>query len=334
MSDRQEKPEPSLHASSQRDRRLSDEAIDWLVRLASGRATPRDRLAFLAWRARSPEHEQAAHDTEALLRDLGDTRAADLLRQNPEIVAREAGPSHRWRIGRRAVFTGAAAATAVAAAAGIGMFGPVAALYADHATSVGERRQVSLPDGSVAFLNTATALSVDYSDAHRRLTLHGGEAQFEVAKDAARPFIVTARGAETRAVGTIFTVRCGEGETDVTVSEGTVEVRVGAHEAVRLDAGQRLSYGAAGPRAPEVIDVDAATAWRRGKLIFNRRPLQEVVTELERYRSGRIVILSERLKTLQVTGVFDLDDPDTLLRTIEETTKARLVHLPLVTLIR
>jgi transmembrane sensor len=314
--------------------RLSDEAIDWLVRLSSGRATPRDRLAFLAWRARSPEHELAAHDAEALLRDVGDTRAADLLRRHPEMVAQAAGPAHRWRIGRRALFGGTAAAAAVAAAAGVGMFGPMAALYADYATSIGERRQVALPDGSIAFLNTATALSVDYSDAYRRLVLHGGEAQFEVAKDAARPFIVTARNAETRAVGTIFTVCCREAETDVTVSEGTVEVQVGTREAVRLDAGQRLSYTAAGARAPEAIDADAATAWRRGKLIFNRRPLQEVVTELERYRSGRIVILGERLKTLRVTGVFDLDEPDTLLHTIEATTMARLVHLPLLTLIR
>ena len=132
MSDRQESP--------QRDARLSDEAIDWLVRLSSGRATPRDRLAFLAWRARSPEHELAAHDAEALLRDVGDTRAADLLRQRPEIVAPAAGPAYRRHIGRRALFSGAAAATAVAAAASVGMFGPMAALYADHATSVGERR--------------------------------------------------------------------------------------------------------------------------------------------------------------------------------------------------
>ncbi len=83
-----------------------------------------------------------------------------------------------------------------------------------------------------------------------------------------------------------------------------------------------------------MVDVDAATAWQRGKLIFNRRPLENVVAELQRYRTGRIVILGDRLKTLEVTGVFDLDDTDRILRTIEETTKARVVQMPLFTIIR
>ena len=211
---------------------------------------------------------------------------------------------------------------------------PLSALYADHATGVGGRKRVALADGTVVILNTATAVSVDYSGKERRVVLHDGEALFEVAKDANRPFIVVAGDVEVRAVGTAFVVRLKDACEHVTVSEGTVEVKIGSRPAIKVEAGQRLGVGEGDRFKLRTVDIDAATAWQRGKLIFNRRPLDSVVTELQRYRAGRIVVLGERLKALEVTGVFDLDDTDRILRTIEETTKARIVNMPLLTVIR
>jgi transmembrane sensor len=310
---------------------LSDEAIDWLVRLNSGRAIAEDRRAFRRWRRRSAAHEAAAREAEAIFGGVGETRQADRLRRGSEPLPFR--PRAR-RLSRRFVFAGATAASVAAVAVGVNAFGPLAAFYADHATRVGERRRVALPDGSMAFLNTATALSVDYSVETRRLVLHQGEALFEVAKDRNRPFVAVAGDLEAWALGTTFAVRRVDANSDVIVTEGTVEVRLGTQDAVRLEAGQSLDFGA-GPRPrARTGDADAATAWQRGKLIFNRRPLQDVVAELERYRAGRIAIMGERLKTLQVTGVFDLDDPDRLLRALAETTQARIVEMPLLTIIR
>ncbi len=199
---------------------------------------------------------------------------------------------------------------------------------------MGERKRVALDDGSVVTLNTATALSVDYSGHERRIALHDGEALFEVAKDPNRPFVVTAGSGQARAVGTAFVVRRNEACEHVIVTEGTVELTIGKAAPVRLEAGQRLGFGEGERQEVRTVDVDTLTAWQRGKLIFNRRSLQSVVDELQRFRRGRIVIANDQLKTLQVTGVFDLDEPDRLLRTLEETTKARVVHLPLLTIIR
>lgn len=312
---------------------LSDEAIDWLVRLSSGRASPKDRLAFLRWRGRSPLHEAAVCEAEQILRALGQTQQADRVRQQGEPISFTALPV-RHRVGRRYLLAGAAAASVAAVAVGLPTVWPLASLYADQATAVGERRRTELADGSVVFLNTDTALSIDYAGPDRRIVLHHGQALFEVARDPNRPFVVAAAGAETRALGTIFAVHRTATCADVIVTEGAVEVRVGTRAIVRLDAGQRLNFGARASLEPRTIDADAATAWQRGKLIFNRRPLQSVVAELERYRAGRIVVLGEQLKALQITGVFDLDDTDRLLRTIEETTKATVVHMPLLTVIR
>lgn len=314
---------------------LSDTAIDWMVRLSSGRATPQDRMVFLRWRGQSAAHEAAAREAEVLMRDVGSTRQADALRMGARAVTTQPV----WRpverpLRRRFLMGGVAAASLAVAAVSVEALGPFAAIYADHATRVGERRRVDLPDGSVATLNTATALSLDFSEERRRIVLHGGEALFEVSKDPNRPFSVISEDAQTRALGTVFAVKRSGDCADVVVREGTVEVRVGASAPVRVDAGQRLDFVGRRRLEPRIVDADRETAWQRGKLIFNRRRLESVVAELERYRPGRIVVLGDQVKNLEVTGVFDLDDPDRLLRTLGDATQVRIAQLPLLTIIR
>lgn len=331
MSDSEQRPPVALAADVSR----SDEAIDWLVRLSSGRASPKDRLAFLRWRGRSAQHEAAAREAEDILRGVDETRQADRLRRGSEplpIPSTYARGGRRF--GRRFVFGGLAAASVAAVAVALPALGPFSSLYADYATSVGEHKRVELPDGSVALLNTATALSVDQSGPQRRVVLHDGEALFEVARDPSRPFIVVAGNAQVRAVGTAFTVRRHEGWESVIVSEGVVEVTADGLSPVRLEAGQRLDVGGGESRQVIAVDIDSVTAWQRGKLIFNRRPLESVVAEIQRYRTGRIVIANDRLRTMLVSGVFDLADSDLLLQAIEDTTKAQVVRLPLLTIIR
>lgn len=321
---------------------LDEEALDWLVRVGFGTARPDE---FAAWRARSPAHEQAARSAEALWRDIGHTATAaefsrrEAVRSRPQSLpagGMRRGPDRRpGRLGRRAAMTGAMAASAAALVAASGLFGPLAGLTADHATRPGERREVSLPDGSVVVLNTSTALSVRFTAAERRIVLTTGEAFFAVAKDPDRPFVVAARGGETRAIGTAFAVRTDGDEVRVTVSEGIVEVTAAAGGPVRLLAGQGAGYGGAvGKPVPQRVNEAVATAWRRGKLIFNQRPLVEVAAEISRYRSGRVVVANPELERLPVTGVFELDDQDAMLRAIEQALPVRVLQLPLLTVLR
>ena len=312
------------------DKSLSDEAIDWLVRLNSGRPSPMDQLAFRRWRSRSSAHEAAAAEAEAILGGVDRTRQADRMRRGGEPIPFR--PASR-RIGRRLALTGAIAASAAAIVVALPALEPLSSIYADHATSVGERRRVVLPDGSIATLNTATALSVHYSDSQRRIVLHDGEALFDVRRDPGRPFVVAAGPLQVRAIGTAFIVNLEAPGECVIVTEGTVEVMAERAAPIRLDAGQRLDIGQGDTREIRDIDIDAAVAWRRGKLIFNNKPLQSVVAELQRYRPGRMIIANGQLKNLHVTGVFDLDDPDRLLRAVGEATGAQVILLPLLTVI-
>lgn len=312
------------------DSAVTEEALDWLVRLNFGTVS---RTEFAAWRARSPAHEEAARAAEALWRDVGATDTAADFARRETAGRRPARPV--FRPGRRVVMTGALAASAALVVGGSGVFGPLSGLTADHATRPGERRQVLLPDGSTLLLNTATALSVAFTPDERRIRLATGEAFFEVAKDPERPFVVAAGEGETRAVGTAFTVRADGDGVQVTVTEGVVEVAARSVPPLRLVAGQGAAYGgtAVAPSAYPVNEA-VATAWRRGKLIFNQRPLVEVAAEMSRYGAGRIVVVNEDLKPLPVTGVFELDDPDGMLRAIERSLPVKILRLPLLTLLR
>jgi transmembrane sensor len=305
------------------DTALSDEAIDWMVKLHSGRATTDDRAAFAAWRRTSNEHERAAGEAETIWHGLG--KAGDQVRRE----------ERKTKLTRRAILGAGMLMAGGVALERSGAIGPH--LFADHVTGIGEQRSIGLPDGSSAFLSADTALSVDFSATERRLRLFRGEAIFTVAHDAGRAFLVETRDGRTRAIGTVFDVDIRPIEVVVTVLEGAVDIATSAEPfgTVIARADQRVRYGARGrPTAPETVDSDVETAWRRGKLIFDRRPLGDVVAEIERHRSGRIMIASDRLRSLEVTGVFDLAEPESVLRTIEMTLPVRVTRLPLVTIIR
>jgi transmembrane sensor len=315
--------------SNEQDK-LVEEAIGWLGRLGSGRA--RDRAGFAAWRARSPAHEVSAREAEALWRDLGETDHALAFRAQVLLHAAPPRPPAR---SRRAV-VGMSVAASTVLVLGTSQLLPLSSLRADHSTGTGERREVRLPDGSVVLLNTGSALSVSFTAQKRQVELLRGEALFQVAKDQARPFLVRADAGSVRAVGTEFAVRTLNDAIRVSVTEGVVEVLSDEAPAgaIRLKAGQTVTYGRQGRLgALQAVDTGAETAWRRGKLIFVQRPLAEVLTEIERYQRGRILILDDRLRRLNVTGVFDLADPAGSLAAIAQGLQADLTRLPLLTLL-
>ena len=93
-------------------------------------------------------------------------------------------------------------------------------------TKIGENKSHIMPDGSTLWLNSSTKIEVHYNNAFRRIKLLTGEAHFEVAKDASRPFEVYANDRLVRAIGTAFSVHKVDDNIEVIVSEGTVELAV------------------------------------------------------------------------------------------------------------
>jgi transmembrane sensor len=191
-----------------------------------------------------------------------------------------------------------------------------------------------LPDGSRLTLGAASAASVAFTEGARRIVLHGGRAHFDVSRDPARPFVVAAGRGEARVLGTVFQVaRAGDGAR-IAVAEGRVEVAASGGR-TRLAAGDEAGYDGDGRlSAVRAVDPAAETAWLRGRAIFDRRPLRDVIAAVAPYHAGRIVILTDRAAALEVTGVFDLADVDALLRAVERSLPVAVTRLPLLTAIR
>lgn len=297
---------------------LEDQAIEQWVHLTSGQASDADRHAFARWRGQSADHEAAARLAETMWQALPQTHTAQAFVAPPR---RERRPL-RW----------AALAAGLGALALTGLSEPAKVYFADYATAVGERRALTLEDGSQVWLNSGSALSVNYSAARREISLLKGEALFEVSKDAVRPFVVQSLGGSVQAVGTRFDVdRQGE-QVRVGVTEGEVRVSSGG-AVVPLKAAQRLAYTAgATPSATGVLDLGTASAWQRGKLIFNRQPLAEVFADIERYLPGSLVIAG-RLPSTAVSGVFNLDDVPGMLDMLARTQPVRIYRMPWLTVV-
>ncbi|WP_051682412.1 FecR family protein [Thalassospira permensis] len=335
---------------------LGDQAIEWLVMLQSGDATSRDHAAFADWCAQSPDHARAAAEAQSLFAAIGQTKVAQQWQENPDIqneigsfrspAPGAAAPRRQRRLqparsravwlrpGRLAIAGAMICALMLAIFGGLEATGPIARWTSDYSTAIGQQRVVTLPDGSIAHMNTASALSVDFSGPRREIRLEAGEVIFDVAKDADHPFIVSANGGAARAVGTVYGVRLEDGGANVTVREGIVEVTRGDSEPVRITVGQQAHYDTDGGLR-KITDADLAAygSWQRGKLIFNQRTLSDVMAELQRYQPGRIVVARDTLRDLKVTGVFETTDLDAVFASIAQTTSARVTRLPLLTII-
>lgn len=287
------------------------EALEWFARIKDEKATLEDQCAFAAWMAADPAHSVAFERAQALWDRF------DIIKPEYERL-RKSG-----RLRRRDVLLGGLAAAIIAPGTYL-LTRPGA--FSDHTTGIGERRIVTLPDGSTAELGSYSALSVDYTEHERRLTLDRGQAFFVVARDASRPFIVGAGVGSTHALGTQFDVKLVDDAVTVTVVEHSVSVHIPSAVPVEISEGWQVSYDAAGIAPPHQIDIATAQAWRQDRIVFEDVPLRDVLRELERYRRGRIVLMDDSIGNIPVTAIFETRKADAALRTIAETLPIRVLN--------
>ena len=219
-------------------------------------------------------------------------------------------------ISRRRMFMIGGGAAAAAAASVAAFMLRTESPPVTYSAQRGEIRLISLPDGSVITLDTASTVAVHYLSAYRNVELVAGRALFNVAKDKARPFVVMAGGLKVQAVGTSFAVRNGNARPpEVLVQEGIVDVGRQTEKApIRVGANMRVvAADMAGPGL-HVASVDPAAlsrelAWRQGKLSFEDVSLASAAEEFARYSDARIVIADPALRSVTITGVFSADNP-------------------------
>lgn len=281
------------------------EASAWFSRLNQRRVSTADVHAFAAWR-RTPANAEAYARVERLWESSGGLAADPDVQQMIEMAARPKKTRGRQRPLGYLAAAGAGAALVICAVVGWNALQPPT-----YGTEIGERRTIALADGSSVTLDTASRIQVRLSRDRRAIELIEGQALFDVAADASRPFVVSAGGVEVRALGTRFDVRRMNGGARVILAEGRVAVtKADAPEGGwTLSPGQQVLTTRTAPRV-EPVDVATATSWTTGRLIFDHTPLREAIAEMNRYSSVKVELASPGLAQTPVSGAFNAGDMD------------------------
>ena len=290
--------------------RLRDEAIDLMIRLQNDADNPVAIEMVRSWRARSPEHERAW------------ARVAKVHGAAGKVLTRHRKAVRHERLGltRRTLVIGGLVGLG-ATGAGYSLLPEVLRqARADFITGKGERRRLVLADGSIATLGPDSALGLDYTAARRGVNLLGGMAFFEVVPDAARPFAVAAGDVAVIALGTAFDASVDAGFVTVTVDHGIVEAQApGSTPATgaRLEAGEWFSFDPSsqsvdrGRREPGQIAL-----WRDNVIIAERETVAALVTRINRWLPGRVIMADPFIGAQRVSGIFDLNDPKRALEAV------------------
>jgi transmembrane sensor len=304
------------------------EAAAWRVHLFE--VGVESSMAFEAWLEASPLHREAWEEVQAPWRHIGEQAAAPeliALRRDALTRARE---SARGRVGVRwpRVWAGVVAAGLLLV---LGVQWTVRQPEV-YRTAFGERRVVMLQDGSRVTLDSGTLLRVSLSTDRRALELVEGQARFDVAHDAMRPFVVSARDRRIVALGTAFTVDLLGSGVVVTLLTGRVSVvresdagpsglllgrnAKHAEPPVSLRPGDQLSAAAEAPVAVRRPDLSRVTAWEQGRLVFDDQPLAVVAEQVTRHARDQSVRADPDVADLRLSGVFEAGDVATFVDTV------------------
>lgn len=296
-------------------------AIDWLLAMQhdAGQAQP----GLQAWLAAHPDHRRAWQRIEAVngqLRDAAHPVGAALTHA---MLAPARSPRRR----------GAIKALTVAVFAGSGAWLlqdqlPWRHWRADLRTAVGERRDVTLADGTRVQLNTDSALALQLSHEPHGLALLAGEALLSIGQPRHTFMLQTphgsvlARGSDAVINSAArFAVRLTGALSRLDVYQGVVEISTaGSGQQRVLQAGQRTSFGRHAIGAT-VAAQETDSAWSDGMLVANGMALADFLAELSRYRRGHLGC-DPAVAQLRVSGTYHLADPEAVIH-------ALLASLPL-----
>lgn len=289
------------------NRQVFETAASWYVQLQSQPPSLAEQKAWQLWIESDPAHLAAWNQMEQLQRHLG-TLPQDLKRR-----AFNSGQQRRQVL------------KLLLLAAGTGFVGwnvqqrtSLGYVWADYKTGVGQRRTVSLADGSQIQLNTDSAIDVAFDAAQRLIRLRSGEILIQTGKlGDQRPFYVQTRDGRIQALGTRFSVHQMSSSTRVGVQEDRVSVQPAQSSTAPLilKAGESTDFDSRHVGLTHPFQ-SSEVAWINGQLIVLNARLGDVIEALGRYRSG-VLHCDRRSRDLRVSGTFRLDSTDAVLANLQ-----------------
>jgi transmembrane sensor len=324
--------EPGFSLSDSSSERLS-KATDWFMRLRSEDADVDDLAQFQRRLEEDADNARAYREVCASWTAIGEHASAPEIMTGRRDALEDArqGARERWRpktlfflLSRvRAKESGRFAWAA--SIAGIA-FALVTALWLQtrpdvYSTGVGERRTLTMADGSVVTLDARTRIHVKYRDKERLIALEQGQARFDVAKDPSRPFRVKASNETVVALGTQFNVEIVDQNVLVTMIEGHVAIvpdtRPPATVArIELTAGEALHVRQDGKAIRlSKVNVERVTAWQSGKMFFDNEPLASAAERINRYAREQIRV-DPSAAQVGISGVFNAGDANAFIEAV------------------
>lgn len=302
MSDTSMPPSPGAQE-------ITDEAADWVERKMHSTWSTIDEAALESWLSESPAHRIAFW------------RLDGAWSETSRLTALRSPPSHRSRVASlprlRPTVSKSLAVAAVIVALGFSISGYFSSRSTTYSTGLGERKTLTLADGSQIELNTNTVLRAADSGTARKVWLDRGEAYFRVKHDAAHPFEVIVAGQRITDLGTEFNVRTDGDRLKIAVVQGKVRFdgkSGGAHTEllpgdVAVAEASKLSL----TRLP-APELASRLSWRSGKLMFHHTPLAQVAAEFNRYNSQQVIVTDQQARTLTINGTFATNDVNAFAR--------------------
>lgn len=292
--------------------KIEARAADWIAHRDSGQWTETDRRALEEWLSESPAQKvaylrlNAAWERADRLRALRSSEPVQRSLEPPRIVP----PAQRAKTGAIWSYRAAAAIAAIGIASSVTIDFNRPDLRHQYATPIGAREIVALDDGTKLTLNTETRLSTRVDRGERTVWLEKGEAFFDVAHDASRPFVIVAGDRRVTVVGTKFSMgRDGE-RLKVDVVEGRVQVQVGNSPPTMLTRGESAvgeGKSVLVTRRTERQSI-AATSWLEGRLVFDQMTIAEAAAQFNRYNRRKLIVADPAAGSIRIGGSFDANN--------------------------
>ncbi len=308
-------------------------ASEWMLKCDRG-LTPREQDALSSWLAASPRHREAfaqcrwGWEEFDRLAGLSEVRARPA---DPDLLAHASTPPRRQA---RWLWPLAASIAVAGILTGIGM-----GLWRTDASrgvrpdpiAITRVEQRMLDDGSRLEIDRGASVAVDFARDVRRVRLLQGQANFQVAKDPSRPFIVEVGSVAVQAVGTAFSVQRGTGDVAVVVSEGVVAIGTDSGPAADHRGGTLLHPGDKGVvslsepggavRVTQLSreQLDEAELWRPRLLDFDSVPLEQIVAEFNRRNPLQIHLADSAIASRQLSLSFWSDNVEGFVRLLESS---------------
>ena len=298
--------------------RLGDRShrAEWVQRVALRQMTAAQADALRQWCQADPRHGAAFAEAHRLWQGMAPAAALSEARGRERRLSRPA----------RRAFLGAGLACA-ATGAGVAVVAPPFGLWpswrgvgADYRTAKGEQRRR---------IAGAAVLDLEHAHQHRAARRRRRADQRRAAislAGASSPFTVSAAAAPRRmAQDAVFELRHTDGSVCVTCLSGAVEVALASGGDLRRRGGWSMTRR--GPAAARA-GCRRSAGLARGFLRFRQAPAAWVLDEINRYRSGRVILMAQSLAARPVSVRVELARLDTAIAQIRENFRLDATALP------